>query len=219
MTRPDDDGYQSKEEIERDIMRRRMRLGDDVDALVEKVSPRQAARRQVGRVTHAASTAKERIMGTASDLTDTVKDKAHGTADAGHGLADRASDVKDSAADAAGNAASATRRKAQGNPLAAGLIAFGVGWLASSLIPASRPEQKAGAALKEHAEPVKQAVTEKAKEVGQNLKEPAQQAAQQVKETATGAAQEVKDTASGHADSLKEDAKDRAGTVQETARQ
>jgi hypothetical protein len=39
----------------------------------------------------------------------------------------------------------------QGNPLAAGLIAFGVGWLAASLIPASRPEQQAAAKAKEHA--------------------------------------------------------------------
>ena len=43
------------------------------------------------------------------------------------------------------------RQKSEGNPLAAGLIAFGVGWLASSLIPATRREQQVASQVKEKA--------------------------------------------------------------------
>jgi hypothetical protein len=40
-----------------------------------------------------------------------------------------------SVADAASSAPDMARRQTRGNPLAAGLIALGVGWLASSLLP------------------------------------------------------------------------------------
>ena len=64
-------------------------------------------------------------------------------------------DVVDSTQDAVGHAgeavADAPRKVAsatQGNPVAVGLIAFGVGLLAASLIPASRPEQRAAVVLR-----------------------------------------------------------------------
>jgi hypothetical protein len=214
-----------QERIERDIMRQRMKLGDDVDALADKVSPSQAARRQVGRLSNAATTVKDRVMGQAAELTHSTHDHA---ADAGHGLADSASSAKDSVlsakdstADAFSSSAQAAKRKTEGNPLAAGLIAFGVGWLASSLIPASPAEQRAGGALREKAEePLRaagQQLGDKAKEIGEHLREPATDAAESVKQSALDAAQEVKDTASGHAERLSDEATDHAHTVQETA--
>lgn len=238
-----------QERLEREIMRERMQLGDNVDALVEKVSPTQAAKRSVGRVAEKATIVKDRIMGShddpaptyspygsggdsssvadkASSAKDAVADKASDAKDA---VADKASDArdslvsaKDSAVDSAGAAAASTKRRAQGNPIAAGLIAFGVGWLASSLIPASNAEKKAGTALRERAEePVKaagQQLGEKAKEVAGHLQQPAKEAAGRVQQSATEGVQEVKDTAAGHADNLADEAKDRAGTVQETAK-
>jgi hypothetical protein len=45
---------------------------------------------------------------------------------------------------------------AKGSPIAAGLIAFRLGLLASSLIPAGRPEQRAVHAVKDAAEPALQ---------------------------------------------------------------
>ena len=60
-----------------------------------------------------------------------------------------------------GNAPTAVRQQTQGNPLAAGVIAFGVGWLLSSLAPATSAEQQLGAnaeaKAKELAEPLKDA--------------------------------------------------------------
>ena len=48
-------------------------------------------------------------------------------------------------------AATAARRQTQGNPLAAGLIAFGVGWLVSSLLPDSQKERELAHQLKDRA--------------------------------------------------------------------
>ncbi len=76
-----------------------------------------------------------------------------------------------------------SRRKTQGNPLAAGLIAFGAGLLVSSLIPASQKEREAADALKTAAEPLTTELTEAAKHVAEGLKEPAQAAMENVKAT------------------------------------
>ena len=67
-------------------------------------------------------------------------------------------------------------RKAQGSPIAAGLIAFGAGLLVSSLLPASRVEQQAAEKIKDTAQPMVDGLTDTAKDMAENLKEPAQQA-------------------------------------------
>lgn len=76
-------------------------------------------------------------------------------------------------------------------------MAFGLGLLAASLIPASRKEQDLVRQAKDS--DALQQVTEGAKAVGKemadDLREPAQQAAQEVKETAQAGAENVKDTA------------------------
>jgi hypothetical protein len=86
-------------------------------------------------------------------------------------------------------------RQAQGNPLAAGLIAFGTGLLAASLLPGSQAERRAGAQLREQGaglvEPVKQAVTESGQQLGDDLGTQAKQAASEVKKAAGQAAQET----------------------------
>lgn len=83
--------------------------------------------------------------------------------------------------------------KAQGNPLAAGLIAFGAGMLIASLIPASQTERDAAAALKEAAAPVTSHLADVAKDVAQGLQEPAQDAVESVKAAVSDAAAHVKD--------------------------
>ena len=69
------------------------------------------------------------------------------------------------------------QRKARGNPLAAGLIAFGIGYLISSAIPSSEKEQDAASRLQEKVAPLKDKVSETAGEVAERLREPAQEAA------------------------------------------
>ena len=88
---------------------------------------------QGGRVQQAASGA----AGTASSAASSVSDAASSAAST-------VSDAASSAAAAVQDAPQVARRQAQGNPLAAGLIAFGAGWLVSSLAPASRAEQGQG---------------------------------------------------------------------------
>ena len=202
------------DQIRREIEATRNSLSSDVDALAYKVSPSRIVDDRKQRARSALQNVRDKVMGTASDL-------GHGTGHAAHSVGDRASSAASSVGDAAQSAAATVsdaahsaprviRQKSQGNPLAAGLIAFGVGWLASSLIPASRREQQAATQLKERVSEHSGAVTEKlgavASELKEELREPAQQAADSVKSTAQDAVHAVKDDTKSAAHDVRDQA-------------
>ena len=85
-----------------------------------------------------------------------------------------------------------SQAQGQGNPLAAGVIAFGLGMLVSSLIPSSEKERQAVSQLQEKLEPVKEKASEVAKDVGESLKPPVPEAAESVKTTAQEGVESVK---------------------------
>ncbi len=198
------------EQIRREIERTRTDLSENVNALGEKVSPSSIARRQTDRVRGAATSVKESIMGSATDAKDSIMGSASTAGDAGQRTAGA---VSDTISEAPGTVVS----KARGNPLAAGLIAFGAGMLISSLLPASQKEQQAAQAIKEQAEPVVGKLTDAAKEVAGNLQGPAQQAVEEVKSTATDAAQTVKEEGVSAAQDVKGQAQESKDTVQHSA--
>ncbi|MDV7355412.1 DUF3618 domain-containing protein [Rhodococcus sp. NPDC019627] len=191
---------QDPDRIRADIERTRRNLSADVDTLAREANPTTIAKRKVGRMTSAVGGVRDRVMGSAQD--------------AGSSLAD----AQSSAADAAQSAPRAVRQHTQGNPLAAGLIAFGAGLLVASMLPASEREQEAALAVKEKAEPLTQELTDVAKDAAQNLKEPAQNATQAVKETVADAADTVKSEGTSAAQDVQGRAADAKDTVREQQR-
>jgi hypothetical protein len=97
------------DQIREDIERTRAELSSDVDALTDQVSPSQVADRQADKGRSAVSDVKDRVMGGVSIGADS----------AGHAAS--------SVGDAASQLPHAAKDKARGNPLAAGLVAFGAG--------------------------------------------------------------------------------------------
>ena len=97
--------------------------------------------------------------------------------------------------------------RAQGNPLAAGLVAFGAGMLLSALLPASDRETKvAGQAVqaaKEHGQPVVEEARSVGQQLGAELKESAVESVQQVRDTATESVETVRAEGQSSAESLK----------------
>jgi gas vesicle protein len=178
--------YQSTSEdpdvIRADIERTRSELSRDVNALGESVTPGHMARKGADKVKDRAAGLKDQIMGSASD--------------AGHATSDSASSMASSVGDTAHGAASSVKRQARGNPLAAGLVALGAGWLLGSLLPASSKETEMAEAVKDRAAPVldeaQSTVKQMAQEGAEHLKEPAQEAVQAVKDHAQDSAQTVK---------------------------
>jgi hypothetical protein len=187
--------------IRRQIEDTRRELSYDVDALNEKVNPARVVDRRVTAAKGRITRVKERVMGSAQDTTATAQYRASsavGTVqDAASTAADSVQSAASSAVDAVQQAPDVITRQAQGNPLAAGVIAFGVGWLVSSLLPASEKEkqlaQQAESAVKEHKDALLEPAKQAAQEVGDQLKPAAQQAVQEVKATAQEAAETVKE--------------------------
>jgi ElaB/YqjD/DUF883 family membrane-anchored ribosome-binding protein/uncharacterized protein YukE len=213
--------------IRADIEATRARLGTNVDAVADKVTPSNIVHRQTDKVKDAVTGVKERIMGAADSATSTVQDRVHSgaghTSDALHSTGDSLHEAKDNVATKlsdAGTAISHTpdqlKTKTQGNPLAAGLIAFGAGMLISSLIPASQKEREAAQQLKTAAEPLATQVTDAAKDMVQDLKEPAQDAMENVKATATEGVQNVKAEGQDAVTDVKDRATDAKDNVQNT---
>ena len=163
----------------------RRELGADVDALADKVTPAKIMHRQTDKVKGAMGSVKDQLMGSAADVGHSVG----GVVDDSSGLVHQAA------------------TQAKGNPLAVGLIALGIGWLASSLIPASTAEKKIASNVKEAAEPLVDEVSNAAKTVGENLKQPLTEAADAVKETATDAAGTVKSETVSSAAEVRDEAK------------
>jgi hypothetical protein len=212
------------DEIRADIERTRAALSDDVDDLAESVKPKNVAGRQVDKVKEAASNVKERVMGSEDDdysgsAVGTVSDKAYA---AKYAAADKAYAAKDTVSDKASDAREAVkqaprrmRRKAQGNPLAAGVIAFGLGMLISSLIPSTEKEREAVSQLQDNLEPVKEKASEVASDIGENLRQPAQEAAESVKAAATEGVDNVKQEGQSAAADVKDQAQASKETVQQ----
>jgi hypothetical protein len=187
--------------IRRQIEDTRRELSYDVDALNEKVNPARVVDRRVTAAKGRLTSVKEKVMGSAQDTTSSAQYRAQHAAgtvqDAASSAAGSVQNAASSAAGAVQQAPDAIVRQAQGNPLAAGLIAFGVGWLVSSLLPASEKEkqlaQQAESAVKEHKDTLLEPAKEVAQQVGEQLKPAAQQAVEEVKSTAQQAAETVKE--------------------------
>ena len=171
------------------IERTRDELSADVNALSEKVSPGKAVGRRVDRTRNAMASFKDRIMGTTGNAMSTASDTAGSAVST---TAERVSSAASSTADTIGSMPRTVQRRTEGNPLAAGLIAFGVGWLVASVLPASRREQELAAQatdkLGEQLQPVAEQLQQAASESKENLREPAQQAVESVRSTASDAA-------------------------------
>lgn len=169
--------------IRREIETTRNELSSDVDALTDRVNPRRIAGDRVGQARGAFTRAKEKMMGSSNHLGQ----------EAGQRMSHAAGSVRDETRSLGQH----SREQAQGNPMAAGLVAFGVGLLAASLIPPSgRERQLAGRArgmVSEHSDQLREQASQVGHQMQDNLREPAQQAAQSVRSSAQQGVSAVRD--------------------------
>jgi hypothetical protein len=208
--------------IRRQIEDTRRELSYDVDALNEKVNPARVVDRRVTAAKGRLTSVKERVMGSAHDTTSSAHGMASNAAGSVQGAASSAAgsvqDAASTAADAVQQAPQQIVRQTQGNPMAAGLIAFGVGWLVSSLLPASEKEkqlaQQAESAVREHKDTLLEPAKQAAQEIGEQLKPAAQDAMESVKATAQDAASTVTEQGKSAAEDVKGQAKDSKQKVQ-----
>jgi gas vesicle protein len=193
----------SAEDLRRQLDEQRADIGNDLVAIGDRVSPKRMTERRTAAVKNKLSGARDAVMG--------AKDS----------VADKASEVTGQAGDAASGAADQLRhgpevvkQQTQGNPLAAGLVAFGGGLLVATLIPPSRREQQL---VHERVQPQLEEAASHVGEVAQGaveeIKPAAQEAVSDLKDEAQQAVSEVKDEASSAAGEVADDAKQEASEL------
>jgi len=213
------------EVIRRQIEDTRRELSYDVDALNEKVNPDRVVDRRVSAAKGRITNLKEKVMGSAHDTTSSAQgmasDAAGSVQSAASSAAGTVQDAASTAVEAVQQAPDTVIRQTQGNPLAAGLIAFGVGWLVSSLMPASEKEkqlaQQAESAVREHKDALLEPAKQAAQEIGEQLKPAAQEAVESVKATAQDAASTVKEEGKAAAADVQGQAQQSKDRVQSTS--
>lgn len=193
------------DQIERVTAKTRDSLSKDVARLNDKVSPAKFLSRRTDKLKETAGSMKDRLMGSSDSPGDAAKDKA------GSAVASM-KDATDSLGSKVSDAVStdAIRQQAQGNPIAAGLIAFGVGWLLSSLVPASRVEQHAAERIEDKSSALVDPLKQSAQEVAGNLQQPLQDAAGSIKQTTSDATNKTTEHAKSAAADVKDNAQDQA---------
>lgn len=199
------------DQLRREIEQTQRGLSADVNALTEKVTPSRIVHRRVDRARRSLTTMKDSIMGTTSEATGRMSST-------GSTVADNVASAASTAGQLVTEAPQAVRRQTQGNPLAAGLIVFGLGWLTASLLPPSKREQELADHAKDLAqEHIQPAVGEMAEQLRDNLREPAEQAVESITSAAQDAGSTVADETRSAAEDIKNQAHEAKDNIKEQA--
>jgi len=200
----------SAEELRWRLDEQRADLSRDLEAIGDRVSPGRMVDRRKAAVRSRWEQAREAVMGTTHTGTETMSHQASG-------LADRAGGMASGAADMARSAPDAMRHTAEGNPLAAGLVAFGLGMVAAAVLPGTRREQQLAERAQPQLEHAATVAREKAQEMAQtsaeHMKPSMQEHAQQLQEHAREAMDDVKGQAKTAAADVRGEAKGAAEDV------
>lgn len=216
---------QSPDEIRHDIERTREGMDETLDHIEDRVTPSRIVERRTARVRGAWSGVRDKVMGSAEDarrggsqLTDDAGARLDRKTDE---LSGRFDEATDEMGDRLQHAQQVGKEQYRGNPLAAGLIAFGAGALLGSLLPETEKEHQLAEDVKGRLEPVAQDLSTELKSAGQDLaddlKHEAQDAVEHTKQTAAQAADAVKQDATSSAEHVRDESRGRAEQVKDEA--
>lgn len=192
------------EEIRRDIADTRAEMEGTIEAINDRVNPQRVYERRSGRARQRWNELKQSVMGSDDRSAGRTRSLSDRTPDADvSGRAQQASRAVSDAPDAA-------KRRTRGNPLAAGMIAFGIGALVGGALAETDAERQAVGEVDRHLdlEDTKHRVTARAQEIGDDVKASAQDAAQDLKASAQDAAQDVKGDAQREGDRVSQEAQE-----------
>jgi uncharacterized protein YjbJ (UPF0337 family) len=186
-------------ELRHDIERTREGMDATLNQIEDRISPSRIVERRKARMRDTLAAARERVMGSAD----------------GPGIGARAGEASDELGERVEHLQEEGKRRYQGNPLAAGMIAFGAGALLGSLLPRTEPEQQVAGELKERVQPAVDELRAAGTDMAEDLKTEAQERMEDVKATAGEAATAVKDDARGSAEHVRADSEERAGRLKD----
>jgi uncharacterized protein YoxC len=191
------------DQLREDIDQKREDIGYTVDQIQNRVSPGRITARGRYRFRRWWIDTKDRILG--NDQSEYPWERrVQGISHRVGNVTDRASEMMSEVREGVAETPRMVRHQTQGNPVAAGFIAFGGGLLVGTLLPETRTERDAAKRL----EPSVSGIAQEAGEIGKEM-------AEDVKTTAVEAIDQVKDSASTAAADLKDEAKEAMTRVRE----
>jgi gas vesicle protein len=186
-------------ELKREAEVQRARMGETLEAIGDRLSPPRMVERRKAAVGQTVRNVKERVMGSPSYQ------------EPGQGLTKRAGDAMSSAGDTLQSATQKVQHapealadQARGNPIAAGIVAFGAGLLMATVFPKSSTEQR----LVGEAQPQLRQAAEELKGMGRDVaddaRDEAKRATEAVKSAGSDAASNVRDQARTSTEELRQ---------------
>ncbi len=188
------------DELKAEIEGTRTDLAVTMDEVSDRVRPGRIMARRRDRVRQKVASLRQTVIGSAHDPA-TPSDGGTGTIG--------------SAVDTARHAPESVAGGTQGNPLAAGLIAFGIGFLVASILPTSDVEQQAATQVLDKAQPAIDQARDSAEGAAEDLKGSVSEAAQELRASATDSASAVKDQTKSATGEVRSSASEAAADVKE----
>lgn len=199
------------EQLRAEAAAHRQSIATDLELVGDRVSPSRIAERRKARLRERVSGMRDTVFGSADRSRSSHQPSPSSpSADGGQSLGDRASGAVDAVRD---HTPDSLGEVTEGNPLAAGIVGFGVGMLAASLLPSSPDERRAAARIQGTLEDSAAELGRTGHEAVENLKPEAQQAVADIKESAQGSVESVKSDAQSKVESVRDTAQTRTEEV------
>ena len=231
---------QTRGELSETIEALEVRIDEVREAVVDKVSPKRVWQRKTADVrsrlnelgasiTGSTQAVAGSVGGAKAALTDMTSTRTERTGDLmgrtkskiqgqAQELSERAGDTAAVATDQAKAAPAALRQRAESNPMAAGLVALGAGFLAATLLPPTNRERRAATKVQSSLEPLKKQATSVGREIAGELQQSAQGSVEQLKVRAEEAVERVKQDAQSSSAEVKDHAQEATTQVKRKAR-
>jgi gas vesicle protein len=188
-------------------------MGDTLEAIGDRLSPERVVQRRKAALGQGFRRMREAVMGSPDyeePMMARVRGQAQGAAssagEAAKSAASGATEMARSAAERVQQAPAMVVEQARGNPLAAGLVAFGAGLLFASAFPKTGAEQQLVDTARPQLDAAKEELRGASRELAADVREQTKSAAHDVASSGREAASQISDEAKSAAQRVKGEA-------------
>ncbi len=195
-------------DLRRSAERDRARMGETLDAIGDRLSPERVVERRKAAVGQGFKRMREAVMGSPGYVEPATQRAREGA----QNVASTAADAARSAADNVRHAPDVIADQTRGNPIAAGVVAFGAGMLLATLFPKTDTEQQLIGDARPAIDRAKQELQGTGRELAADVRDQAKTAAQNVSEAGKEAASNVAEQTKSSAQQVAQETKRPSGS-------
>lgn len=198
---------QDTDELRARIDEQRMEITETVEQIENRIMPGRIMARRRDRMRRTLTDWKDAVFGNDEpEYRDAWAMYGTRAAPRQPGMVERAgetaSHVLHGAKQGVHDAPGTIRRQTRGNPMAAGAVALGAGWLVATVLPRTQEERAMARRIEPKLAETASAVRSEGEALVGELKEPAREAVEQVKQSGQEVASELRDEAKDAASSV-----------------